>query len=29
VNPLIGAGVVDAEGGVPDYNARVRLRVRV
>ncbi len=28
VNPLIGAGVVDAEGGVPDYNARVRLRVR-
>jgi len=29
VNPLIGAGVVDAEGGVPDYNARVRLRARV
>ena len=28
VNGLIGAGVVDAEGGVPDYNARVTLRAR-
>ncbi len=28
MNVLIGAGVVDAEGGVPDYNARVRLRAR-
>ncbi len=28
VNPLIGAGVVDREGGVPDYNARVRIRPR-
>ena len=28
VNNLIGAGVVDAEGGVPDYNAQVRLSSR-
>ena len=28
VTVLIGSGVVDAEGGVPDYNARVRLRAR-
>ena len=28
LNTLIGAGVVDAEGGVPDYNAQVRLRAR-
>ena len=28
INALIGAGVVDAEGGVPDYNARVKLVVR-
>ena len=25
VNPLIRAGVVDEEGGVPDYNALVRI----
>jgi len=25
VNPLIGSGVVDEEGGVPDYNALVRI----
>jgi hypothetical protein len=29
MNVLIGAGATDPEGGVPDYNARVRLRARV